>query len=64
MRILVDGDIHFAASSDSYSGTNIQATGDVFMASGANNESDGSTYGYCSDSGDIGAQVLTASLVH
>ncbi len=64
LRILADGDIHFAASSDSYSGTNIQATGDVFMASGANNEADGSTYGYCEGSGDIGAKVLTAALVH
>ncbi len=63
LRILADGDIHFAASSDSHSGTNIQATGDVFMASGANNEADGSTYGYCSNSGGIGAKVLTAALV-
>jgi hypothetical protein len=63
LRILADGDVHFAASSDSANGTNIQATGDVFLASGANNEADGSTYGYCGD-GTKGAQVLTAALVH
>jgi hypothetical protein len=64
LRILAQGDIHFAASSDSQSGTNFQATGDVFMASGANNDSDGSTYGYCKNSANVGAQVLTAALVH
>jgi hypothetical protein len=63
LRILADGDIHLAASSDSHSGTDIQATGDVFMASGANNEADGSTYGYCEGSGGIGPKVLTAALV-
>jgi len=62
LRILADGDVHFAASSDSNIGTNIQATGDIFLASGAGNEVDGSTYGYCWG-GRKGAQVLNIALV-
>ena len=61
LRILADGDVHFAASSDSPSGVNIQATGDVFLASGSNSTSQ---YGLCADAGTVGPQVLTAALVH
>ena len=61
LRILADGDVHFAASSDSPSGVNIQATGDVFLASGSKSTSQ---YGLCADAGPVGAQVLTAALVH
>ena len=61
LRILADGDVHFAASSDSPSATNIEATGDVFLASGS---SDASVYGYCLNTLKPGAQALTAALVH
>jgi hypothetical protein len=61
LRILADGDVHFAASSDSPSGVNIQATGDVFLASGSNSTSQ---YGLCADAGPVGAQTLTIALVH
>ena len=60
LRILADGDIHFAASSDSPNGTNIQATGDVFLASGS---AATSQYGLCGDSPYIGAQSLSIALV-
>jgi hypothetical protein len=61
LRILADGDVHFAASSDSPSGINIQATGDVFLASGS---SDASQYGLCGDGPTVGAQALSIALVH
>jgi len=59
LRMLVQGSVHLAASSDSASGTNIQATEDVFIASGSNSVS---TFGYCEGKG-IGPKVLTAALV-
>ena len=61
LRILADGDVHFAASSDSPSGTNIEATGDVFLASGS---ADASKYGLCANSDTPGAQSLSIALVH
>jgi Flp pilus assembly protein TadG len=61
LRILVDGDIHFAASSDSPSGTNIEATGDVFLASGS---AATSQYGLCANGPKPGAQALSIALVH
>ena len=60
LRILAQGDVHFAASSDSPSGTNIQATGDVFLASGS---AAVSQYGICGDSSG-GARSLSVALVH
>jgi len=61
LRMLVDGDVHFAASSDSPSGTNIEATGDVFLASGS---ADASKYGLCANGPKPGAQALSIALVH
>jgi hypothetical protein len=61
VRILVDGDVHFAASSDSPSGTNIQATGDIFLASGS---AETSQYGLCADTAVPGAKSLSIALVH
>ena len=61
LRILADGDVHFAASSDSPSGINIQATGDVFLASGS---AATSKYGLCADAAPVGAQALSIALVH
>jgi len=61
LRMLVDGDVHFAASSDSPSGTNIEATGDVFLASGS---AAASEYGLCTNSPSPGAQSLSIALVH
>ncbi len=60
LRILAQGDVHFAASSDSPSGTSIQATGDVFLASGS---AAVGKYGLCADSSG-GARALSVALVH